>query len=63
VNSERTEAYLQLIQSLLNCDSGEEAAILAANKELLDSGLLESVFTQSAFPVEWAGTQNHLGAL
>jgi CHAT domain-containing protein len=43
MNSERTEAYLQLIQSLLNCDSGEEAAILAANQELVDSGLLQMV--------------------
>jgi CHAT domain-containing protein len=43
MNSERTEAYLQLIQSLLNCDRGEEAAILAANQELVDSGLLQLV--------------------
>jgi CHAT domain-containing protein len=43
MNSERTEAYLQLIQSLLNCDSGEEAAILAANQELVDGGLLQMV--------------------
>jgi hypothetical protein len=47
MNEHRQEAYLQLIQSLLNCDSGEEAAILAANQELVDSGLLQMVLARA----------------
>ncbi len=41
MNEQRLQAYLNLIQNLLNCPSGEEAEILAANQDLLDAGLLE----------------------
>ncbi|WP_277882582.1 hypothetical protein [Microcoleus sp. FACHB-68] len=36
----RTQAYLQLINALLNCPAGEEPQILQANLELLDSEFL-----------------------
>lgn len=35
MNQERQEAYLNLIQQLLDCPSGKEPEILAANQELL----------------------------
>jgi len=43
MNEQRREAYLNLIQSLLSCPSGEEPKILTANQELLDPGFLEMV--------------------
>ncbi|MCF4965822.1 CHAT domain-containing protein [Nostoc sp. CMAA1605] len=41
MNEQRQQAYLNLIQTLLSCPSGEEAEILAANTELLDAGFLQ----------------------
>lgn len=42
MNQERQEAYLNLIQQLLDCQSGEEPEIiLRANQELLDAGFLQ----------------------
>ncbi|WP_414570769.1 CHAT domain-containing protein [Nostoc sp. CCY 9925] len=41
MNEQRLQAYYQLIQNLLNCPSGEEPEILAANTELLDVGFLQ----------------------
>jgi len=41
MNEQRQEAYLNLIQSLLNCPSDEEPEILAANAELIDAGLVQ----------------------
>ncbi|MEB3178657.1 MAG: hypothetical protein VKL59_06475, partial [Nostocaceae cyanobacterium] len=41
MNEQRQEAYVNLIQSLLNCPSGEKAEILRANAELVDAGLVE----------------------
>ncbi|MGL5063905.1 MAG: hypothetical protein ACRC62_28290, partial [Microcoleus sp.] len=41
MNQERQEAYLNLIQQLLNCPNGEEPEILAANRELLDADFLQ----------------------
>ncbi|WP_445249544.1 CHAT domain-containing protein [Microcoleus sp. OTE_8_concoct_300] len=38
----RAQAYLQLIQALLNCPNGEEQQILQANLELLDRGFLQA---------------------
>ena len=43
MNEQRLQAYQQLIQQLLSCPNGEEAAILAANTELLDVGFLQMV--------------------
>ncbi|MEG3844978.1 tetratricopeptide repeat protein, partial [Microcoleus sp. herbarium14] len=37
----RHQAYLNLIQSLLNCPNGEENQILQANSELVDAGLVK----------------------
>jgi len=41
MDEQRLQAYQQLIQQLLSCPNGEEAAILAANTELLDVGFLQ----------------------
>jgi len=41
MNEARRQAYLNLIQSLLNCPSGEESQILEANSELVDAGLVQ----------------------
>jgi hypothetical protein len=37
---DQSEAYLQLIQSLLACPKGSEGELLAANQELIDPGLV-----------------------
>ena len=54
MNEQRLQAYYQLIQQLLSCPHGEEAAILQANRELLDVGFLQMV-------VEVAGTFTQQG--
>ena len=41
MNEERRQAYLNLIQSLLNCPSGEGSQILQENSELVDAGLVQ----------------------
>ncbi|MDT9323453.1 MAG: tetratricopeptide repeat protein, partial [Limnospira sp. PMC 1290.21] len=41
MDEQRVQAYLSLIQELLNCDSGEEAAILRKHPELVDEGLVQ----------------------
>src|SRR5919202_1521765 len=41
MDDRQLEAYLNLIQLLLNCPSGEEAQILQANSELVDAGLVQ----------------------
>ncbi|MEH1947511.1 MAG: hypothetical protein V7K77_11220 [Nostoc sp.] len=41
MNEQHLQAYNQLIQTLLDCPSGEEPEILAANTELLDAGFVE----------------------
>jgi CHAT domain-containing protein len=43
MDEQRLQAYYQLIQQLLSCPHGEEAAILQANRELLDVGFLQVV--------------------
>ncbi|MEP6580652.1 tetratricopeptide repeat protein [Microcoleus vaginatus GB2-A3] len=40
MNSEREQAYLNLINQLLTCPSGEEAEVLETHPELLDNGLV-----------------------
>lgn len=40
MNEQRRDAYLNLIQQLLSCPNGEEAEILAANRDLLDAEFL-----------------------
>ncbi|MEH2330931.1 CHAT domain-containing tetratricopeptide repeat protein [Nostoc sp.] len=43
MNEQRLQTYNQLIQTLLNCPSGEEPEILAANTELLDADFVQVV--------------------
>ncbi|WP_414575699.1 CHAT domain-containing protein [Anabaena sp. CCY 9402-a] len=43
MNEQRQQAYLNLIRSLLESPSGEQAEILAANQELLDAGFVQKV--------------------
>ncbi|MBD2255382.1 hypothetical protein H6G14_29650, partial [Nostoc parmelioides FACHB-3921] len=43
MNEQRLQAYYQLIQNLLDCPSGEEPEILAANTELLDADFVQVV--------------------
>ncbi|MEH2215234.1 CHAT domain-containing protein [Nostoc sp.] len=43
MNEQRLYAYNQLIQTLLDCPSGEEPEILAANTELLDADFVQVV--------------------
>lgn len=46
MKEQRQQAYLDLIQSLLNCSSGQEQEILSAKHDLLDAGLLQAMETQ-----------------
>ena len=43
MDEQRVQAYIELIQALLNCASGEEPKILRVNKHLIDQGLLETM--------------------
>jgi len=43
MNEQRLQDYLNLVQQLLDCPSGEESAILNANSELLDAGLVDAL--------------------
>lgn len=47
MKEERRKAYLNLINALLNCSSGEEPQILNANQDLLDAGFIASNGTGS----------------
>ncbi|WP_336231539.1 hypothetical protein [Scytonema sp. PRP1] len=40
MNEQRQQAYLNLIERLLNCPSGEEPEVLQANLDLLDAEFL-----------------------
>ena len=40
-NSDKTKAYIKLIQDLLSCPEGSEKEVLAANQELLDPELVK----------------------
>ncbi|MFO8037899.1 MAG: hypothetical protein R6U67_00465, partial [Sodalinema sp.] len=41
MDEQQLQAYLSLIQELLTCPSGEEAAILRKHRELVDEGLVQ----------------------
>jgi CHAT domain-containing protein len=43
MNEQRQQAYLNLIRSLLDSPSGEEAGILGANQDLLDAGFVQTI--------------------
>ncbi|WP_293346598.1 MULTISPECIES: CHAT domain-containing tetratricopeptide repeat protein [unclassified Microcoleus] len=57
MNEQHLEGYRHLVQALLSCPSGEEAAILNANSELLDAGLVQ-VMTQVAENLAENGDKN-----
>jgi len=40
MNEQRQQAYLELIQTLLDCPSGQETEILQGNQELVDAELV-----------------------
>jgi hypothetical protein len=42
-SEDRSQAYLKLIQALLDCPKGSEADILAGNRELIDLGLAKMI--------------------
>ena len=41
MDEQRVQAYLSLIQELLECPSGEELQILEAHLELVDEGFMQ----------------------
>lgn len=43
MDEQRQEAYLNLIDALLSCHSGEEPQILNANSDLVDAGLVQTM--------------------
>jgi len=47
MNSEREQAYLNLINQLLTCPSGEEAEVLETHPELLDNGLVAAMLEEA----------------
>ncbi|MGB3268253.1 MAG: tetratricopeptide repeat protein [Microcoleus sp.] len=47
MNSERQQAYLNLINQLLNSRSGEEAQVLKTHPELLDDGLVAAMLEEA----------------
>ncbi|TAD97352.1 MAG: tetratricopeptide repeat protein [Oscillatoriales cyanobacterium] len=47
MNSERQQAYLNLINQLLNSPSGEEAEVLKTHPELLDDGLVVAMLEEA----------------
>ena len=57
MNEQRTQAYLTLIQQLLQCNSGQEAEVLNANRELVDAGLVQ-IMIQSAEVLRERGDRN-----
>nr|NCR39284.1 CHAT domain protein [Microcystis aeruginosa W13-11] len=58
MNEARIEAYLALIQALLQCENGQEPALLQANAELVDAGLV-AVMGQYADFLEQQGDSNN----
>lgn len=47
MNSEREQAYLNLINQLLTCPCGEEAQVLETQPELLDDGLVAAMLEEA----------------
>ncbi|WP_013320659.1 CHAT domain-containing tetratricopeptide repeat protein [Gloeothece verrucosa] len=54
----RLQAYVNLIEQLLNCPQGDEPKILQANEELLDEGLLQVMESYAAW-LEEQGNKNN----
>jgi hypothetical protein len=57
MDEQRVQAYLSLIQELLDCPGGEEAQILNRHLELLDEGFVQ-VCEQVAAQLQEAGQDN-----
>lgn len=51
MNEERSQDYLNLLDTLLGCPSGEEVEILNDNRDLIDSGLVEATYLNFLFQV------------
>jgi len=62
MDKNRLQSYLNLIQSLLTCPSGEEMEVLQEHSELIDSDLIE-VMQQVASRMAADGEQNAAGFL
>ncbi|MCP2729131.1 hypothetical protein NJ959_11750, partial [Symplocastrum sp. BBK-W-15] len=57
MDEQRIQAYLTLINTLLNCPNGEEVQLLQANSELVDEGLVQ-VMVGVAQQMAEAGNEN-----
>src|SRR4028119_2353726 len=60
MNSEREQAYLNLINQLLTCPSGEEAEVLETHPELLDDGLVAAMLEEADRLLGQGARQNDL---
>ena len=57
MKEQRLESYINLINGLLSCSSGEEPQILNANPDLVDAGLVQTM-VQIAEVLEEKGDRN-----
>jgi CHAT domain-containing protein len=57
MNEERSPNYLNLIDALLSCPSGEEWKVLSTNQHLIDAGLVQMI-TQVAEVLRRGGERN-----
>ena len=57
MNEQRLEAYLKIIQALLNCDRGKEREILQINSGLIDAGLIKTMAGVAAMLLERGDTE------
>ncbi|MEG4525098.1 CHAT domain-containing protein [Microcoleus sp. C2D2] len=60
MNSEREQAYLNLINQLLTCPSGEEAEVLETHPEFLDDGLVATMLEEANRLLGQGARQNDL---
>lgn len=57
MNQERVQAYLELIQALLECENGQEDGLLQTNSELVDASLV-AIMEQYADYLGQQGQEN-----
>ncbi|PZV13490.1 MAG: hypothetical protein DCF21_14085 [Leptolyngbya sp.] len=57
MDEQRMQAYVTLIEQLLNCPQGQERELLQAHLDLLDAGLLEAMEQVAAY-LESQGSSN-----
>jgi len=48
MNPERQEAYLKLIERVLNCPNGQEPEVLSSCSDLIDGGFVQMLIQISA---------------